>query len=121
MSDTSSTNDVKKLIVCLGFDGKQADAIRNKLKNETEDFSVVFKRIILEQLFPIKPSTLLDVYFGPRIVLALRVDGIRNVQNLVDYDLSVLWRIPGIGKKAHKEIEEFLLSNNFIQEPIIKK
>lgn len=59
-------------------------------------------------------------YFKPQIVYKLYAENIKTLQDLLNYDLNKLWRIPGIGNNRFKEIESFLLENGLISEKLKK-
>lgn len=119
--DKESTDSNKQLIVCVGFTKSESEAIRKALADKEEDYSVIFKRILLNELIPVSVKDLISKHFNHRIVNSLHGENILDINDLIAYDLRKLWRIPGIGPKRYQEIETFLMDNGYIQDPIVKK
>ena len=118
---TSKTETQKPLIVCMNFKVDVSTLIKSNASLVGMEPNEYCKKIILDTLFPVKLSDSIRTHFGQRIVTALFGSKIDTIEQLVTSDLSNLWRIAGIGKATHKEIEDFLLVNGFINEKIVKK
>ncbi len=56
--------------------------------------------------------------FSTRAATKLNAEGIQTVNDLINYDLDILCRVPGVGPRALVEIESFLIKHGFISEPL---
>lgn len=109
------------LTLTLDLSIEQIFSLTNEASVQRVTLEELCKNIIVGRPGQVNPKDSVKAHFDMRIVTALWGERINTIEDLLNYDLSRLHRVPRLGPKSHVTIEIFLLEKGLIIAPIQKK